>query len=42
MTDAPEIIDDLNSISPMAAIGNEWALVSDRVMGGAGAWIPEG
>ena len=34
MTYATEIIDDLGHIAPMAANGNGWKLVSDRVMGG--------
>ncbi|RYH08398.1 CIA30 family protein [Tropicimonas sp. IMCC6043] len=34
MNDAPDVIDDLSLAPPMAATGNGWALVSDRVMGG--------
>jgi hypothetical protein len=34
MPDATEIIDDLRYDPPMAVIGNGWALISDRVMGG--------
>jgi hypothetical protein len=34
-TDAAEIIDDLRIDPPLAVSGNGWALVSDRVMGGA-------
>ena len=34
MMDAPEVIDDLRFNPPMAATGNDWVLVSDRVMGG--------
>ena len=33
--DAPELIDDLRLDSPLAVTGNGWALISDRVMGGA-------
>lgn len=31
---APEIIDDLRLDPPLAVTGNDWALISDRVMGG--------
>ncbi len=34
-SDAPEIIDDLRFDPPLAVTGNGWALISDRVMGGA-------
>ena len=32
---APELIDDLRFDPPLAVTGNGWALISDRVMGGA-------
>lgn len=35
--DAPEIIDDLRFDFPLAVTGNDWALISDSVMGGASA-----
>jgi hypothetical protein len=34
MTDAPEIIDDLQFDPPLAVTGNGWVLLSDQVMGG--------
>lgn len=37
MIDAPKVIDDLRHPPPVAATGNGWALISDRVMGGVSA-----
>jgi len=37
MTPEPDLIDDLRHPAPRACNGNDWSLISDRVMGGISA-----